>query len=112
MISSEGSKVTESVIIALIGIAGAVIGSLATMAGSALLHCLKERAIAKRDEPRKNLLHEMLENPKHQWRTLDTLAHVIGADEKVTKNLLLSIGARASEDGQSIWGLIKRNPLP
>jgi hypothetical protein len=26
--------------------------------------------------------------------------------------LLLEIGARASEDGSDLWGLISRNPLP
>jgi hypothetical protein len=103
---------SESITIALIGVAGAVIGSLATIAGNAVLHCLKERAAAKRDEPRKDLLREMLKNPDYQWRRLDTLMHVIGADEKTTKNLLLQIGARASEDGQPLWGLKERNPLP
>ena len=102
----------EPILIALIGVAGAVIGSVATLAGSLLLHCLKERAAAKRDEPRKKLLLEMLENPKHQWRRLETLMHVIGADERATKTLLLAVGARASEDGQPLWGLTKRNPLP
>jgi hypothetical protein len=104
--------VSEPIVIALIGVAGAVVGSVATMAGSILLHCLKERAAAKRDEPRKKLLLEMLESPEYQWRKLETLMHVIGTDEKTAKNLLLAVGARASEDGQSLWGLVKRNPLP
>ena len=102
---------SESIVIALIGVAGAVVGSVATMAASVLLHCMKERAAAKRDEPRKKLLLEMLENPQYQWRKLETLMHVIGADEKTTKYLLLVVGARASEDGQPLWGLTKRNPL-
>jgi hypothetical protein len=54
----------------------------------------------------------MLQNPDYDWRKLDTLMHVIGADEQTTKRLLLEIGARASEDGQPLWGLISRNPLP
>lgn len=103
---------SESITIALIGVAGAIIGSVATIAGSIVLHCMKERAAAKRDEPRKKLLLEMLENSEYQWRKLETLMHVIGADEKTTKNLLLVVGARASEDGQPLWGLVKRNPLP
>jgi hypothetical protein len=107
-----GGGLNESIVIALIGVAGAVIGSVATMSTSILLHCLKERASAKRDEPRKRLLREMLESPNHNWRRLDTLKHVIGADEETTKTLLLSIDARASEDGQPLWGLTKRNPLP
>ncbi|MEK6679266.1 MAG: hypothetical protein AABY39_07605 [Nitrospirota bacterium] len=103
---------SETIVIALIGVAGAIIGSIATMAGSIFLHCLKERAAIKRDKPRKELLLEMLENPKYQWRKLKTLMHVIGADEEKTKDLLLKVGARASEDGQPLWGLKKRNPLP
>lgn len=101
----------EPIIIALIGVAGAVIGSIATMAGSIGLHCLKERAVAKRDEPRKKLLLQMLRDPQHSWRKLETLSHVIGADEETTKRLLLSIGARASKDGQALWSLTERNPL-
>lgn len=103
---------SESIVIALIGVAGAVIGSVATMSGNLLLHCLTERSIARRDKPRKVLLMEMLRNPKHRWRDIETLAHVIGEDEKTTKDLLLSIGARASENGQKVWGLTERNPLP
>src|SRR3972149_10255862 len=99
---------SEPIAIAFIGVTGAVIGALATMAGSVLLHCLKERAAAKKENPRKGLLLDMLKHPEHQWRRLDTLMHVIGADEKTTKDLLLQIGARASEDGQPPWGLTAR----
>jgi len=103
---------SEPIVIAVIGVPGAVVGSLATMAGNVMLHCLKEHAAAKRDKPRKELLLRMLRNPEFQWRRLDTLMHVIGADEKRTKDLSLQIGARASEDGQPLWGLTERNPLP
>ena len=102
----------EPVVIALIGVAGAVIGSVATVATSIVAHYLKTKALARRDEHRRDLLLQMLENPAYSWRRLDTLMHVIGADEKTTKNLLLELGARASEDGQPLWGLIARNPLP
>lgn len=102
----------EGTVIALIGVAGAVIGSIATMAGNVLLPWLRERSDARKDEPRKKLLKEMLNHPEHSWRQLDTLMHVIGADEETTKRLLLQIDARASEDGQPLWGFISRNPLP
>jgi hypothetical protein len=102
----------ENVVIALIGVAGAVIGSVATIAGNIVLHCLKDRAAAKREKPRRDLLLQMLKHPEYKWRRLDTLMHVIGADEQTTKRLLLEVGARASEDGQPLWGLIERNPLP
>jgi hypothetical protein len=103
---------SESIVIALIGVFGAVIGSIATVAVQWLSHCLREKTAAKRDKQRKDLLLEMLRAPQYQWRKLETLMHVIGADEETTKRLLLELGARASEDGQPLWGLIERNPLP
>lgn len=102
----------ESIVIALIGVAGAVVGSIATVAVQWLSHYLQEKAAAKRENPRKDLLLKMLRSPKYQWRKLEMLMHVIGADEETTKRLLLEVGARASEDGQPLWGLIERNPLP
>ena len=49
-------------------------------------------------------------------RTLNTTAThsggTSGADEQTTKRLLIEVGARASEDGQPLWGLVERNPLP
>jgi hypothetical protein len=103
---------SESIAIALIGVSGAVIGSVATVVAQWLSHHLEGKAAAKREKPRKHLLLEMLRAPRHQWRKLETLSHVIGADEETTKRLLLEVGARASEDGRSLWGLIERNPLP
>ena len=46
------------------------------------------------------------------WRRLETLQRVIGADDKTTVRLLLEIGARGSQTGNPVWGLIARNPLP
>lgn len=103
---------SESIVIALIGVAGAVVGSVATIAASIATHYLQEKVAAKRDKPRKGLLLDMLNRSEFQWRKLDTLMHVIGADEETTKRLLLEVGARASEDGKPLWGLISRNPLP
>lgn len=101
----------EPVLIALIGVAGAVVGSIASVTVSVVSHWLKVCADAKRDKPRRDLLLELLRDPDHQWRRLDTLMHVIGADAETTKRLLLDVGGRASEDGQSLWGLKSRNPL-
>jgi hypothetical protein len=103
---------SESIVIALIGVSGAVIGSIATVAVQVLNHCLQQCAAAKKEKPRKDLLLQLLQAPQFQWRKLETLMHVIGADEETTKRLLLEVGARGSEDGQAIWGLVKRNPLP
>ena len=103
---------SENIEIALIGVAGAVIGSVATMASQLIKHCLEARAEASRDRPRKDLLIKMLNHRDRTWREFETLQHVIGADERTTKQLLLEVGARASEDGKPLWGLTSRNPLP
>lgn len=103
---------TEKIIIALIGLGGAVIGSVATISAQIVVDCLRRKELERQEKPQIEMLTEMLNHPKHQWRSLDRLQHVIGADEETTKRLLLKIGARASEDGKPIWGLRSRNPLP
>lgn len=103
---------SEPFLIALIGVSGAVIGSIATVAVTWLRHYLAEKCQKKLDQPRRDLLLEMLKHKSHKWRSLDTLMHVIGADEETTIRLLLDVDARASEDGQRLWGLKSRNPLP
>jgi hypothetical protein len=98
---------------AIIGLIGVVVGSALTLLSKVVEHCLKERTIAQKDRPRKKLLLEMLEDNRftHHWRKLDTLMHVIGANEETTKRLLLELGARGSEDQQELWGLIKHHPF-
>lgn len=103
---------SETIWIAFIGFSGAVIGSLATLAGTWLSHYLKEKTEAEKEKLRKDLLLKMLQDEAHEWLQLDTLQHVIGADEAMTKRLLIAIGARASEDGKPLWALIRRKPLP
>jgi hypothetical protein len=100
----------DSIIISIIGVSGAVIGSIATLSGNFLIHWLKIRDESLKEKPAKDLLIEMLNN-KNTWRNLDTLAHVIGADQEKAKRLLLEIGARASEDGKNLWALKSRAPL-
>ena len=102
---------SEPIIISLIGVGGAVVGSIATMAGNFLMHWLKERSESKKEKAARELLSEMLNHNVHKWRNLEILMHVIGADEEKTKRLLLEIGARASEDGQPMWALKSRAPL-
>lgn len=107
----ETTILTEPVTIAMIGIAGAVIGSIATIAGNIAMHFIKECTAAKKDKPAKDLLNEMLNHNDHTWRKLDTLSHVIGASEEKTRQLLLEVGARASEDGKSLWASKSKAPL-
>lgn len=65
------------------------------------------------DGLRKNLLLRMLRDERfpNRWRKLDTLRHAIASDAESTKQLLLEIGARASEDGQDLWGLLEYHPI-
>ncbi len=98
---------------AIFGLIGVITGAIITVTGNVFLFKFKQWAEEKKNLPRKKLLLTMLEDkrfPEH-WRKLDTLMHVIGANEKTTKQLLLEVGARASEDKQDIWGLIKYHPL-
>ena len=98
---------------AIVGLVGVIVGSVLTIIGNIVLHYLKQRADSSKYAPHKKLLKEMLEDKRFsdKWRKLDTLMHVIGADEETTKRLLLEIDARASEDGQALWGLKKYHPF-
>jgi hypothetical protein len=104
--------VCEKLSIAIIGLIGVVVGSVVSVVGTLLLHHLQEKSKAKSDTPRKKLLSDMLRDPQFDWRSLETLSHVIGADEETTKALLIQVGARASEDGKGLWGLLEKHPLP
>ncbi|OLE51452.1 MAG: hypothetical protein AUG51_23455 [Acidobacteria bacterium 13_1_20CM_3_53_8] len=99
--------------IAVIGLLGVIVGAVSTALGNLLIHWLKERSRAKAEKPRKELLLKMLNDERfpQRWRSFDTLKHVIGADDKTAKRLLIEIGARASEKKQDLWGLLKYHPL-
>jgi hypothetical protein len=109
----KGRAANTEYFAAVIGLIGVGFGSVLTILGNVVVQCLKERSVAKKDRPRKKLLEEMLEDKRYpdHWRKLDTLKHVIGANEETTKRLLLEIGARGSEDQQDLWGLMKYHPL-
>jgi len=102
----------DKFLIALVGAGSALLGILVTTIGQVLLYWLKERPASRLAKLRKGLLERMLKDKRWTWRRLSTLSHVIGADETTTQTLLIEIGARASEDGSEIWGLISRNPFP
>jgi len=99
--------------IAVIGILGVVVGSLATIGGNILLNWLQGRKQKSLDEARKELLQQMLS--ERDWRMLSTLSRVIGADRDETKRLLIAIKARGSElpkdNDEEAWGLISKHPL-
>jgi hypothetical protein len=63
----------------------------------------------RRDQKRMRILRDMLGDPAYEWRSIATLARSIGASEESTRDLLISIGARASAgSGGELWGLTSR----
>jgi hypothetical protein len=90
---------------------GALAGALASMASIVLTGFLKAYRDAKANQPRKQLLTDMLSGG-HRWRGLSALANVTDLTESEAKRLLVEIGARGSETDPNVWGLVSRNPLP
>lgn len=97
--------------IALVGVIGAIAGSLLTLIGSFALEWFKRKPQRDIDCARRRLLRQSLDDEAFQWRNLSTLAAVIGCNEEQTKNHLIAIGARGSEKSDGKWGLISRHPL-
>ena len=99
--------------IAMIGIIGAVIGSLLTIAGNFLFHWVKDKPRRELERKRIQMLTEMLEDDRFsdKWRYFTTLSAVIGAPEEETKLLLFKAGARGSEKADGKWGLTKNHPF-
>jgi len=99
--------------IAIIGIVGAIIGSVITILGNVFLHWCQTKKESALDKARIGLLKKMLNEKK--WRHLSTLSRVIGANEDTTRRLLIEAGARSSEkeraDEEEPWGLISKNPI-
>lgn len=96
-----------------LGILGTGVGSAITLAGQWLKHCWETKTVRKRDDDRKALLRQMLDNPGTTgWRKLVTLSRVIGASPDETARLLIEIGARGSEAEEQVWAYIKEKPLP
>jgi hypothetical protein len=80
---------------------------------SSLIDRLFEAAQAlpglRRDEKRKRILRDMLADPRYEWRSIATLARAAGTSEERARELLVSIGARASTgSGRELWGLVSR----
>ena len=85
-----------------------MIGALVELLGK-LLGAAAQLPGLRRDQKRKALLREMLEAEAYDWRSIGTLARSIGASEEKTRELLISIGARASTGpGDEMWGMTSR----
>ena len=96
----------------LAGIIGAVIVASATLSANWLSHHLKTRRDSTLSEKRRDRLRQMLSGERYTWRSLDSLAAAIGADEEETAKLLIEIDARASMSNGRSWALIERAPFP
>ncbi len=95
------------------GVFGTTIGSGVTLTGQWIKNRWETNAIRQRDEQRKALLRQMLNNPgPHGWRSMNTLSGVIGLDRDETARLLIEVGARGSEMGNDMWAYLKDKPLP
>lgn len=95
------------------GIIGVVVGGVVTILGHWIVHHWQTAAARKRDEKRKAILTEMLNNPGPKgWRKMETMANVIGASRDETARLLIELDARASETGKDVWAFIKDKPIP
>jgi hypothetical protein len=97
--------------IGLVGVIGAIVGSVLTILGNFAFEWFKNRGARKINDSRQAILKEMLESENFQWRNLSTLAAVIGCDEETTKNHLITIGARGSEKNDGKWGLVSKHPI-
>lgn len=96
----------------LSALVGAVIGAMATLAGSWVTHVLQTRRADSLAEKRRTRLRQILSGTKYTWRSLDTLSASIGADDATTCELLIEIDARASVSNKTSWALVSRAPWP
>jgi len=99
---------------AWVGVIGALVGGLITLAGTLLTHHLQSRKQSRIDAARKKLLKTTLQGAGGAgWMSIGTLAQIVGADLEATRALLIEIDARGSmKTDKEMWSLISRNPLP
>ncbi|MEH6402795.1 MAG: hypothetical protein V7750_05435 [Sneathiella sp.] len=97
-----------------LGLIGVFVGSAITLLADFLKHRWQTKNGRELDTRRKDMLLHMLKNrPKDtEWRKLETLASVIGADYPTTTRLLIELGARGNEKQEAVWALLKDKPLP
>lgn len=96
---------------AAIGFIGVIVGGLIGVGGQIATHFITTRQATKDDKAQMELLKEMLDDPKHDWRYLSTLSRVIGADDATTTRLLIRLGARGSTSGEAAWAWKSKHPL-
>lgn len=101
------------IIVAWIGVVGVLSGAIVTFLGQFLLHWYQDRPKRRLDAQREKILKQMLSNnnTSTEWRKIETLSRVVGANGDETKRLLIKIGARGSEKENDVWALIENKPL-
>ncbi len=97
----------------LLGIIGVAVGSIGQFVIDHFRHKRETKAQRELDDRRKELLKDALKNPPtgKEWRELQTLSRIIGADYETTTRLLIEIGARGSETENEVWALLSKKPL-
>ena len=89
------------------GTIGAVVGGFVSIGTTVAIDCIRERRTGKLDNIRTEILRRYLSDKRFEWRTLETLSDVIGADRETTIRLLLLMKARKSQKtGQDLWSLL------
>lgn len=96
-----------------LGIVGVAVGGIGQFFIDRFRHERETRAQRELDDRRKELLKDALETPPpgSEWRKLQTLSRIIGADYETTTRLLIEIGARGSEKENEVWALRSKKPL-
>ncbi len=96
-----------------LGIIGVAVGSIGQFFIDRFRHERETKAQRELDDRRKGILEGALKNrqPGKEWRKLQTLSRIIGADYETTTRLLIEIGARGSETENEVWALLSKKPL-
>ena len=92
---------------------GVAVSSIGQFAIDHFRHERETKAQRELDDRRKGILEGALKNrpPGKEWRKLQTLSRIIGADYENTTRLLIEIGARGSEKENEVWALLSEKPL-
>ena len=85
---------------------GTIVGGCVSIATTAATDHIRDKKAGRLDSIRTKRLEQHLSDKRYEWRTLDALSDVIGADRDTTVRLLLLMGARKSQKkGQDLWTL-------
>jgi hypothetical protein len=97
----------------LLGICGVIVGSVGQFVLDHFKYARETKSQKELDDARKMLLKDALDNPPAgtEWRKLQTLSRIIGANYETTTRLLIELKARGSELENERWQLLSKKPL-